>query len=140
MFRDFEPCGNFFCWWMGRVVRWERKEIHSFGIDPKQPQTDELKYFPKQRTQFHCCGFSEADDRAVDSPTCPIAEAQTSTQFGCREAVATNATKVMVIFYTALFGSVVVDVFAFLACVVMAQYRKDEERFRRIDSRGPLKI
>jgi len=95
------------------------------------------------QNKFSCCGFANITDKAVISPACAADDPAAAAKPGCRDPVASSAQGMLINFYTAIFAAIFVDFFAFLACVIMAQYRVDEARFRKIDAKnlaGPGKV
>jgi len=90
----------------------------------------------KYQDDHKCCGFLDPRDRAVDSAFCPAQNAASSLNVGCKESISKAGTGSLEFVYTILFGFVIVDVLAFLSCIILGQMRKDEERFRRIDQKG----
>lgn len=85
--------------------------------------------------KLSCCGFANATDRAVVTPKCPADGAATSRVKGCKDPVVSSSQLVLENFYTAIFAAIFIDVFAFLGCAILAQYRQEEERFKKIDAK-----
>ncbi|ORY07846.1 hypothetical protein K493DRAFT_250847 [Basidiobolus meristosporus CBS 931.73] len=76
----------------------------------------------------NCCGYYNAQDRPADSATCHMASIP---HIGCVDAIHIYTDNYLRNIYTCLFGFVAVDVFAFLACVVLIQARNDQERYEK---------
>ena len=91
------------------------------------------------QNKFSCCGFANITDKAVISPSCAADDPVAAAKPGCGEPIASSAQSMLILFYTAIFAAIFVDFFAFLTCVIMAQYRVDELRFRKIDAKNLAK-
>ncbi|KAK9768481.1 hypothetical protein K7432_000822 [Basidiobolus ranarum] len=75
-----------------------------------------------------CCGYYNAQDDPSDSAFCRITNVPHT---GCVDAIHIYTDNYLRNIYTCLFGFVAVDVFAFLACVVLIQARNDQERYEK---------
>ncbi|KAK9694469.1 hypothetical protein K7432_013412 [Basidiobolus ranarum] len=75
-----------------------------------------------------CCGYFDSTDFPADSISCRSPE---HAWPGCVDMIHIYSDNYLRNIYTALFGFVAVDVFAFFALVILIQARNDQERYEK---------